>query len=155
MHIRASLILFAVLAASGCGHVVKDPPQSVMYRMPVGAKTAFFEVTSPNSVALRPGVRAEIVAGPCGPKSGIMLMQDDRPGGYIACGCHSAMTGSCQTVNDNPEHPSCSGGCRNSEGLPVACEMYGMIGPPRNPVLIQLLQETRAPIEPAMSDQPR
>jgi len=49
-----------------------------------------------------------------------------------------AQAGNCKTVNDNPEHPACEGGCTDSEGNPHLCMMEGRIGPPKDPYMIKL-----------------
>jgi hypothetical protein len=99
-----------------------------------------FEVVSPKELKLARGVKSKIVAGPRGPKSGIVLLRPNGDvGGYMACGCIGAQTGNCVAQNDNPEHPSCVGGCSDSEGNPHGCSLFGpLIGPPRNPLLIEL-----------------
>jgi len=112
----------------------------VMYPAEVGSRTPLFEVVSSSRLKLAPGASAEPAEGPCGPRSGMVLRRANGDiGGYVVCGCHSATQGSCTTTSDNPNYPSCAGGCRNSEGVPVGCEIYGpLIGPPRTPLQIRL-----------------
>ena len=140
MTTKLCVVLLAVPMILGCSTTKTDSEQVVMYETPVGTKTDLFEVTASNKLALQPGVRVEVVPGPCGPKSGMILFRrNNEIGGYMSCGCHPATSGSCSTVNDNPEHPECSGGCRNSEGVSVGCSMFGpIIGPPRNPLSVAL-----------------
>jgi hypothetical protein len=123
------LIMTVVLAIFTSCH-----RKEVMYPAVVGTKTDLFEVVSSTELKLAPGVKSQIVAGPCGPKSGIVFQQIGGGGGYMACGCSGATQGNCKTENDNPQHPSCSGGCTDSEGNPHGCGLYGpIIGPPRDP----------------------
>ena len=129
------LLLTVILGFLGsCAH-----RKQVLYPAVVGSKTDLFEVVSSKELKLAPGVKAQIVPGPCGPKSGIMLQRENGAGGFMSCGCVGAQTSSCVTTNDNPEHPSCSGGCTDSEGNPHGCGLFGpIIGPPRDPVLMEL-----------------
>ncbi len=46
-----------------------------MYRAAVGAKTPLFEVVAPNELRLEPGVRFQVVEGPGGTNSGIVLFR--------------------------------------------------------------------------------
>lgn len=133
----AVIVMACVLG--GC----KTPPPSAdvtMYPAIVGEKTDLYEVISPTSLRLAPGVRSQIVDGPGGRRCGILLMrQNGSVGGYMACGCIGATMGNCVTTNDNPEHPSCSGGCTDSEGNSRGCSLFGpLIGPPRDPAMVKL-----------------
>lgn len=63
------LFLTVLLAGvSACMH-----RKEVMYPATVGTRTELFEVVSPTELKLAPGVQARIMAGPCGPKSGIVF----------------------------------------------------------------------------------
>ena len=113
--------------------------KQILHPAVVGAKTDLFEVVSSKELKLARGVKAQIVPGPCGPKSGIELLRENGSGGYMVCGCVGAQTSNCTTTNDNPEHPSCEGGCTDSEGNPHGCGLFGpIIGPPRDPAMIEL-----------------
>jgi hypothetical protein len=132
---RRILLLTILLAGiSACMH-----RREVMYPATVGTRTQWFEVVSPTELKLAPGVQARIMAGPCGPKSGIVFLKNNNEGGYMTCGCVGESRGDCTTENDNPLHPSCRGSCVDSQGNPHACEMFGPLpGPPRNPLQIEL-----------------
>ncbi|ACH37541.1 lipoprotein, putative [Citrifermentans bemidjiense Bem] len=112
-----------------------------MYPVTVGEKTSLYEVVAPNALRLAPGVGFKEVPGPGGKNNGIILMRPNgATGGYMACGCIGATTSSCVTTSDNPDHPSCSGGCSDSEGNPQPCQLFGpIIGPPRDPLMIRFL----------------
>ncbi len=112
-----------------------------MYPVVVGEKTDLYEVLGPNELKLAAGVKIKVLKGPRGEKNGfVLLRQNGGVGGYMACGCISAMTSSCVTTSDNPEHPSCSGNCVDSEGRPRGCELFGpIIGPPRTPFMLKFL----------------
>jgi hypothetical protein len=57
---------------------------------------------------------------------------------HLQCGCVGAQTSRCVTENDNPQHPSCSGNCIDSEGNAHGCQLFGpLIGPPKDPALIR------------------
>ena len=132
------LILIGVLLLTSCHR------KEVMYPAEVGTKTDLFEVVSSTELKLAPGVKSQIVAGPCGPQSGIVF-QKNGSGGYMACGCPSGTEGTCATENDNPEHPSCTGGCRDSEHRPLSCSLYGpLVGPPKDPAAQIELRASRA-----------
>jgi hypothetical protein len=122
------IMTVSLLVLTSCTH-----HKVVMYQAVVGTKTDLFDVVSPTELKLAPGVKSQIVAGPCGPKSGIVFLKNDG-GGYMACGCVGAQTSGCKTENDNPEHPSCSGSCTDSEGNQHGCGLFGpIIGPPKDP----------------------
>jgi hypothetical protein len=139
--------LVAIVVMVGAGILVACSNQPsptadkiVMFPAPVGEKTELYQVVSPNALALAPGVKFQVADGPCGKNSGIVLLRPNgQLGGYMACGCIGATTSSCVTVSDNPDHPSCSGSCTDSEGNPHGCGLFGpIIGPPRNPFSITL-----------------
>jgi hypothetical protein len=113
-----------------------------MFPAVVGEKTELYEVVAHNELKLAPGVKTKVVDGPSGKNSGIILLRPNGSvGGYMACGCVGAQTSTCVTTNDNPEHPSCSGGCTDSEGNPNPCGLFGpLIGPPRHPLAIRLVR---------------
>jgi hypothetical protein len=113
----------------------------VMFPVVVGTKTPLYEVVAPNELKLAPGVRFEVVKNADGNNNGLVLLRPNGTvGGYMSCGCVGAQTSSCVTVSDNPEHPSCSGGCTDSEGNPHPCQLFGpLIGPPKNPFHIRFL----------------
>src|SRR5262249_27857551 len=67
------------------------------------------------------------------------VVQGQLQQGYISCECPSWAAGSCRTLDDNPDHPSCSGGCYDSEQHSVACEQKTLIGPPRSPYSFRVL----------------
>jgi ABC-type glycerol-3-phosphate transport system substrate-binding protein len=65
--------------ASVLGGCSKSPSPTTtevtMYRAAVGAKTPLFEVVAPNELRLEPGVRFQVVEGPGGTNSGIVLFR--------------------------------------------------------------------------------
>lgn len=64
----------------------------------------------------------------------------------MTCGCVGESRGDCTTTNDNPQHPSCSGGCVDGQGNAHACELFGpLIGPPRDPFRIELQAAVLSP----------
>ncbi len=139
---RIAVVALAV-AVGGCPKRSSGPAQEVtLSAAKVGTKTDLFEVVAPNELKLAPGVRFEPSDGPCGKGSAIVLMRPNgETGGYMACGCVGAQTGSCRTVSDNPDHPSCSGSCTDSEGNPHGCSLFGpLIGPPRDPFAARLVR---------------
>lgn len=120
---------------------VPTPKVVVMSPVEVGTKTDDYEVLGPNELKLAPGVRAEMVEDANGQPNGfVLLRQNGSVGGYMACGCVGAQTSSCRTENDNPEHPSCSGGCTDSEGNGHPCELEGpLTGPPKDPFTLKFV----------------
>jgi len=136
MMMLASVVVAGLLGGCTTPPVQEEVP---MYSVVIGEKNDLFEVTSPTSLRLAPGIRSEIVDGPGGNKCGILLLrQNGSVGGYMSCGCIGATTSSCVTTNDNPEHPSCSGSCTDSEGNAHACSLFGpLIGPPKDPAMIR------------------
>jgi hypothetical protein len=135
---RISILMVLGILGS-CG----SPMTSVQVMTPVvvGTKTADYEVVAPNALKLAPGRKFQIVDGPLGKNTAIVLLRPEGPnGGYMACGCVGAQTSSCETTSDNPDHPSCAGGCTDSEGNDHGCGMFGpIIGPPRDPFAIRLM----------------
>ncbi len=146
------LVAIAVIVGAGvlggCSTKRSSPTTSEvpMYPVVVGEKTELYEVVAPNELKLAPGVTFHVVPGPGGKNNGIVLLrQNGDIGGYMACGCIGATTSSCITVSDNPNHPSCSGGCTDSEGNPHSCMLFGpIIGPPRDPLSIRFLARPMA-----------
>jgi hypothetical protein len=136
-------ILVAIAALAGTTILAacskEPPPPTEIYPVVVGEKTELYEVMGRNDLKLAPGVKVQVAPGPGGADSAFVLLRPNgTTGGYMACGCGPGLSGSCKTVNDNPEHASCSGGCPNSEGLPVGCELNGpLIGPPKDPLAIK------------------
>ncbi|HET9276515.1 MAG TPA: hypothetical protein VFN96_10625, partial [Gemmatimonadales bacterium] len=110
------------------------------YPVEVGSKTDLYEVEAPGSLRLTPGVTYRAVTGPDGRDNALVLLrQNGEIGGYMVCGCAESMGNYCKTINDNPNHPLCGGGCTNSEGKAVTCSMFGPLpGPPKDPLLIRL-----------------
>lgn len=130
-----------VLGACCSTQVSHTTDEVPMYPVTVGEKTSLYEVVAPNALRLAPGVGFKEVQGPGGKNNGIILMRPNgATGGYMACGCIGATTSSCVTTSDNPDHPSCSGGCSDSEGNAQPCQLFGpIIGPPRDPLMIRFL----------------
>ena len=111
-----------------------------MAPLDVGTKTPDYEVISPTELKLTPGVKLQMLEGADGQNNGFILLRNDRVGGFMACGCVGATTSSCKTENDNPEHPSCSGSCTDSEGNAHACQISGpIIGPPKDPFILKFI----------------
>lgn len=141
-----NLIAMAVIVGTGLlGGCSKQSStttdETPMYQMTVGEKTDLYEVVAPNALQLADGVKFKVVGGPGGGKeNGIVLMRPNGEiGGYVVCGCVGATTSSCRTESDNPNHPSCTGGCTDSEGNPHGCGIFGPLpGPPRDPLSIRL-----------------
>ena len=125
---------FLIMTVALCIFTSCKPRKIVMYPAVVGTKTELFEVVSSTELKLAPDVKSQIVAGPCGPKSGIVFQKNNGSGGYFSCGCPDYAEGACTTKNDNPEHAECDGGCHDSEGKELGCTLFGpIIGPPRDP----------------------
>ena len=134
-----SVAVLAVIVGAGllgaCSGHSKEVP---IYPVVAGEKTELYEAVSSSELKLAPGVRLKEAPGPGGKNNGFLLLRaNGEVGGYIACGCPSSMEGSCITVSDNPEHASCKGGCHDSENNPRPCEMFGMIGPPKDPLRLR------------------
>jgi hypothetical protein len=141
--------LVMVVALSILGSCAKRSSPTVteieMSPVEVGTKTPDYEVIAPNALKLAPGVRIEIVKGADGQQKGFVLMRQNVNGGFMSCGCGGATTNNCVTENDNPDHPSCSGGCTDSEGNPHPCGLIGpIIGPPRDPFRIKIVPRRKA-----------
>ncbi len=136
-----NIVLTAIVAVAALGSCSKAPTSEdiPIYPVVVGEKTPLYEVDSARSLKLAPGVGFKVVKGSSGQDCGIVLMRPNgEVGGYMECGCVGAQTGNCVTENDNPEHPSCRGGCVDSEGNAHGCDLFGpLIGPPRDPALIR------------------
>jgi len=140
------LVALAVLVGAGVLGACSNRPSPTtnevpMYPVVVGEKTELYEVVGPKELKLAPGVKVQVVDGPSGKNSAIVLLKPNGGvGGYMACGCIGATTSSCVTTSDNPEHPSCSGGCTDSEGNEHGCSLFGpLIGPPKDPLTIRFL----------------
>lgn len=137
------LLLIAVIVSAivpiACSKQPSQPTDEiVVYPATVGDKNELYEVEATNRLKLAPGVRAEVVEGPGGRKNAILLRRaNGATGGYILCECLGATQGNCTTTNDNPEHPSCAGGCTDSEGNARGCQFSGMTGPPKDPAMIR------------------
>jgi hypothetical protein len=106
----------------------------------VGDKTDLYEVVATNRLKLAPGVTMQPTVGPCGESSAMLLTrQNGETGGYVVCSCLTSTPGNCKTTNDNPEYASCEGGCTNSEGRRLPCQVSEPLpGPPKNPLMIRL-----------------
>lgn len=139
-----TLVAIAVAVCAGLLFIYlrRRPPTArrvPMYPVIVGEKTDLYEVVAHNELRLAPGVKFQHVQTPGG-NNGIVLLKPGggggRVGGFFSCGCVGAQTGNCVTTSDNPDHPSCSGSCTDSEGNPHPCSMYGpIIGPPKDPII--------------------
>jgi hypothetical protein len=123
----------------GCGEQSSPIKEVEMAPVDVGTKTPDFEVVSPTELKLASGVKLQMVNGAGGQNKGFVLMRKNGGlGGFMACGCVGATTSTCKTENDNPEHPSCSGSCTDSEGNPHPCGISGpIIGPPKDPFILK------------------
>ena len=107
----------------------------------VGTRTPDYEVISPTELKLAPGVRLEMLdAAPGQSRAFVLRRADGGLGGFMACGCVGATISSCKTENDNPDHPSCSGSCVDSEGNAHPCQIEGpIIGPPKDPFTLRFV----------------
>jgi hypothetical protein len=141
MNRHAAAVAVVVSILGGCNDQSSQTNEVVMAPMDVGTKTPDYEVVSPTELKLAPGVKLEVLKDAGGQINGFVLRKNDGGlGGFMACGCVGATTSSCKTENDNPEHPSCSGSCTDSEGNAHGCQMEGpIIGPPRNPYYITFI----------------
>jgi hypothetical protein len=125
------------------GACTSQAPQTeetvILNPVAVGEKNELFEVVATDRIRLAPGVKVRDVPGPGGVGKGMVLMRPNGiDGGYVACSCTGATQGSCGVSSDNPGNdPVCTGGCRDSERNPRACQMEGLIGPPRDPKWIK------------------
>ena len=138
-HLAVAVLGVGILG--GCNEQSPPANEVVMAPMDVGTKTPDYEVVSPTELKLAPGVKLQVLKGTGGQNNGFVLLRANGGlGGFMACGCVGATTSSCVTENDNPEHPSCSGSCTDSEGTARPCQLEGpIIGPPRNPFTIRFL----------------
>jgi hypothetical protein len=135
----ATAAIAGTCVLAGCS---KQPPTTTeMYSVVVGEKTDLYEVVGRNELKLAANVKVKAVQGPGGSDSGMLVLRaNGTTGGYMACSCPPGCSGTCKAANDNPDHASCSGGCSNSEGVGVSCEMYGPLpGPPKDPLTIKLV----------------
>ena len=137
-------IITTVLALSACSEKTsKTTTEVLMAPVEVGTKTGDYELISPTELKLSHGVRLQF-EGDSGQNKGFVLLRDNGGlGGYMACGCVGATTSACKTENDNPEHPSCSGSCTDSEGNAHPCQIEGpIIGPPKDPYAIRFVDKS-------------
>jgi hypothetical protein len=134
-----------VIVLGVIGGCAKQPAPTitevVMAPVDVGTKTPDYEVVSSSELKLSSGVKLQVLNGAGGQNNGFVLLRDNGGlGGFMACGCVGATTSSCKTENDNPEHPSCSGSCTDSEGNGHPCQLEGpIIGPPRDPFTLKFV----------------
>jgi hypothetical protein len=138
------LIAMVAVASSLSGCTKQSSPTTtevVMAPVDVGTKTPDYEVISPTELKLAPGVKLKMLEGAGGQNNGFVLMRANGGlGGFMACGCVGATISSCKTENDNPEHPSCSGSCTDSEGNAHPCQLEGpIIGPPKDPFTLKFV----------------
>jgi hypothetical protein len=142
MKTHVAMVVVVVSILGGCA---KEPSPTVtevvMAPVDVGTKTPDYEVVSPTELKLSPGVKLKLLEGAGGQNNGFVLLRDNGGlGGFMACGCVGATTSSCKTENDNPEHPSCSGSCTDSEGNAHPCQLEGpIIGPPKDPFTLKFV----------------
>lgn len=141
----AMAMVVVVSVLGGCGK--QSAPATievVMAPVDVGTKTPDYEVVSPTELKLAPGVKLQVLEGAGGQNNGFVLLRDNGGlGGFMACGCVGATTSSCKTENDNPEHPSCSGSCTDSEGNSHPCQLEGpIIGPPKDPFTLKFVAKS-------------
>jgi len=139
------VIMIVVSVLSGCN----NPPtpattEVLMAPVDVGTKTPDYEVVSPTELKLAPGVKLQVLEGTGKHNNGFVLLRADGGlGGFMACGCVGATISSCKTENDNPEHPSCSGSCTDSEGNAHPCQLEGpIIGPPKDPFTLKFVDKS-------------
>jgi hypothetical protein len=138
----AVVMAVVVIVLSGCvKQSVPKTTEVVMAPVDVGTKTPDYEVVSPTELKLAPGVKLQVLKGADGQNNGFVLLRAAGGlGGFMACGCVGATTSTCKTENDNPEHPSCSGACTDSEGNVHPCQLVGpIIGPPRDPFTLKFI----------------
>jgi hypothetical protein len=141
MRLAIAMVTVASVLIGCVRETAPEVNEVVMSPAEVGSKTADYEVVSATQLKLAPGVRAEIVKDAKGQSNGFVLMRrNNGVGGYMACGCVGATTSTCRTENDNPEHPSCSGSCTDSEGNGHPCQLEGpLIGPPKDPFTLKFV----------------
>lgn len=138
--VMAMVVVVSVLG--GCGkRLAPATTEVIMAPVDVGTKTLDYEVVSPTELKLAPGVKLQVLEGAGGQNNGFVLLRADGGlGGFMACGCVGATTSTCKTENDNPQHPSCSGGCTDSEGNFHGCQLEGpIIGPPKDPFTLKFV----------------
>jgi hypothetical protein len=135
-----------ILGVGVLGACAERSNEIAMFPVVVGTKTPLYEVVASNELRLAPGVKFQVEEGTGGKNNGIVLLRPNgATGGYMACGCIGATTSSCVTVSDNPDHPSCSGSCTDSEGNAHGCSLFGpIIGPPKDPIIF-LARPTSSP----------
>ena len=141
----AMIVVVGVLG--GCGRQSSPPTiEVVMAPVEVGTKTPDYEVVGPNELRFASGLKIQAVEGAGGQNNGfVLLRQNGGIGGFMACGCVGATTGSCKTESDNPEHASCSGSCIDNEGNTRSCQLEGpIIGPPRDPFHLKFVARSEA-----------
>lgn len=141
---RLVAIMATACTLAGCSDKSSSPAiEILMAPMEVGTKTPDYEVISPRELKLSPRVKLQF-EGNAGQNQGFVLLRDNGGlGGYMACGCVGATTSSCKTENDNPEHPSCSGSCTDSEGNAHPCQIEGpIIGPPKDPYKLRFVEKS-------------
>ncbi|MEW5757718.1 MAG: hypothetical protein AB1810_15600 [Pseudomonadota bacterium] len=140
----AMVIAVVVGALSGCSTQAPVTTEVVMAPVEVGTKTPDYEVISPTELRLAPGVKLQVLESAEGQNKGFILLRADGGlGGFMACGCVGATTSTCKTENDNPVHPSCSGGYTDSEGNFHPCQLEGpIIGPPKDPYTLKFVDKS-------------
>lgn len=142
---RIAIAMVLVASVLGCTKQSElTMTEVVMAPAQVGTKTPDFEVISPTELKLAPGVRLHELRGTEGQNNGFVLLRANGSlGGHMACGCVGATTSTCRTENDNPQYPSCTGACTDSEGVSRGCNLEGpIIGPPRNPFTLSFISES-------------
>ncbi len=144
MKTHLAILTTTVFALAACGEKRSSTDTEVlMAPVEVGTKTSDYEVISPRELKLSPGVRLQFEDSGGQSKGFVLLRANGGLGGYMACGCVGATISSCKTENDNPEHPSCSGSCTDSEGNAHPCEIEGpIIGPPKDPYAIRFVDRS-------------
>jgi hypothetical protein len=140
MKMKRLATMIVIVIAGSLGACEKEPSHTItevpVYPVVVGEKNELYEVLTPNSVRLAPGVKARVIDVAGGKNNGFEILQrDNSSGGFIVCTCDvGGMTGSCKATSDNPENnPTCEGGCTDSEGNPHSCMKETIIGPPKDP----------------------
>ena len=87
------------------------------------------KVASPTKIAFIPNMKIDEV---CWRSEQRLFCEAERVQ-YVQCGCLSSMISYCNTENDNPSHPSCSGYCQDSELNHHPCQEETLTGPPKDP----------------------
>lgn len=139
--VAIAIIVNAIILGACKKHPSPTTDEVRIFPAVVGEKTELYEVVAPNSLRLAPGVKLQVVEGAGGKKNGMVLLKSNGEiGGYMECGCVGATISSCVTTSDNPNNPSCSGGCTDSEGNPHPCQLFGpLIGPPKDPAALKFV----------------